>query len=325
MSATGIPSASRFLDLKALASLEHMRFTTKHRIEGTYSGRHLSRQQGGAGEFVDFREYVDGEDLRRLDWKVLARTGRAYTRLYQDETNLSCTLVLDASGSMCFGARRKGAKSILPERPAGRCVEKVPDTFSGSKLEYAQYLSTALSQVISRQQDQVGLGVVSEGLKEFLAPGAALGHVAHLQEMIEKVQSRPVTDLAGGLRDLFQRLTRRGVLLVMSDFLVENAEAVFGAIRLFRHRRWEVVILHLVHPDEERLPEGRAYRFEGLENEGQVSCSPAEIRRLYQDRFEAHAAMIRTLALAGGCDYRRVSTAIPYLQTLGGFLVERSG
>ncbi|HOB73377.1 MAG TPA: DUF58 domain-containing protein [Phycisphaerae bacterium] len=305
MASVGL-SSSRFLDLKALASLEHMRFTTRNRVEGSYSGRHQSRQQGGAGEFVDFREYVEGEDLRRLDWKVLARTGRAYTRLFQDETNLSCTLVLDASASMRFG---------------GRSVRDL----TGSKLEYTQYLATALSQVISRQQDQVGLAVLADGLQECIAPGGALGHVAHLQQTIEQIQTRPVTDLAGGLRALFQRLARRGVLMVMSDFLVENLEAVFGAIRLFRHRRWEVVILHLVHPDEERLPEGRAYRFEGLENEGSVNCSPAEIRRLYQDRFEAHAAMVRTLALAGGCDYRRVSTAIPYLQTLGGFLVERSG
>ena len=95
---------SRFLDLHALAALAHMRFTTKHRIEGAYTGRHASRQLGGAGEFVDYREYSQGEDLRRLDWKVLARTGKAYVRLFQDETNLLCTLAIDASGSMNFGA-----------------------------------------------------------------------------------------------------------------------------------------------------------------------------------------------------------------------------
>src|SRR5512134_3820089 len=96
---------SRFLDQQALASLARMRFVTRQQIEGAYSGRHQSRQQGGAGEFVDFREYTAGEDLRRLDWKVLARTGRTYVRLYQDDTNLLCTLVLDVSGSMRFGSR----------------------------------------------------------------------------------------------------------------------------------------------------------------------------------------------------------------------------
>src|SRR4051812_17697868 len=90
-------SRGRFLDLSALAALAHLRFATRHQIDGTYSGRHRSRQQGGASEFADYREYVEGEDLRRLDWKVLARTGRAYVRLFQDETNLRCTLAVDAS------------------------------------------------------------------------------------------------------------------------------------------------------------------------------------------------------------------------------------
>jgi uncharacterized protein (DUF58 family) len=292
--------ASRFLDLRALAALQHLRFATRQQIEGTYSGRHPSRRLGGAGEFADFREYTEGEDLRRLDWKVLARTGRAYIRLFQDETNLSCTLVLDASGSMQFGT-------------------------GGTKLEYVQFLATALSEVIHRQQDQVGVAVAADGLHDVLPPGGTSSHVARVQEVIEQLTTRPVTQLAEALLTLFQRLTRRGVLLLMSDFLVENLEAVFAAVRLFRHRQWEVIVLHIVHPQEERLPEGAAYRFVGLEKEGRVDCSPAEICALYEQRFEAHAGMVRSLALAAGCDYRRVSTGISYLQTLRGFLVERAG
>lgn len=297
---------SRFLDLRALTALEHMRFTTRHRIEGAYSGRHQSRQQGGAGEFVDFREYSGSEDLRRLDWKVLARTGKAFIRLYQDETNLVCTLAIDASGSMIFGA---GSRR---------------DT-SGSKLEYVQYLATALSHVISRGQDQVGLAVLDHRLREVLPPAGTASHLLHVQEVIENLVTQPAVQMAPALQDLFERSPRRGVLLLMSDFLMEDLEQVFVALRLFRHRNWEVVVLHLVHPDEERLPDGTAYRFEGMEDEGRVNCSPAEIRAAYRRRFAAHLAMVRQLALAGGCDYRRVSTAIGYLQTLGGFLVERAG
>src|SRR3954471_879341 len=296
---------SRFLDLRALSALAHMRFVTRQQIEGSYTGRHRSKQQGGAAEFVDYREYAPGEDLRRLDWKVLARTERPVVRLYQDETNLIATLVLDASGSMRFGGKR--------------------GSLAGAKLESAQYLATGMSHVITRHQDQVGLAVVGGGLREVFPPGSTPGHVARLQGAIETLKTEPATDLAGGLRDLFGRLSRRGVLLVMSDFLVDDLERAFASVRLFRHRRWEVVLLHLVHPDEERLPEGPAYRFEGLENDGRVDCSPADIRRLYQERFEAHGAMVRSLGLAAGCDYRRVSTAVPYLQTLSGFLVERSG
>jgi uncharacterized protein (DUF58 family) len=291
-----------FLDLRALAALEGLRFSTRHRIDGSYSGRHASRQLGGAGEFVDYREYSAGEDLRRLDWKVLARTGRSYVRLYQDETNLVCTLALDASGSMAFGG------------------------LSGqTKLAYTQYLATALAHVISRGQDQVGLAIAAETLREFIAPGSKPTHLAQIYDKIEKVATTPATQMADALRDLFSRLSRRGVLLLMSDFLWDDLEDAFSALRLFRRRYWEVILLHIIHPEEERLPQGAAFRFDGLEREGHIDCSPLEIAALYERRFAAHSAMVRSVALATGCDYRRVLTSTPYLETLSGFLVERPG
>jgi uncharacterized protein (DUF58 family) len=316
--------------MHALLALEHMRFSTRHRIEGTYSGRHASRQLGGAGEFVDYREYSQGEDLRRLDWKVLARTGKAYVRLFQDETNLLCTLAIDASGSMRFGSA--GVAGVPPSggswgdnarQTAGRLKPELRTP--GSKLEYAQYLATALSHVIQRGQDQVGLAVLAGELTEFIPPGGTTSHVSFIQDAIEKIETRESLQMAGALRKLFEQTSQRGVLLFISDFLVDDLDTVFAALRLFRHRQSEVIIIHLVHPDEERLPAGAAFRFVGMEGEGMVHCSPDEIRELYQERFEAHAAMVRTLALSNACDYRRVSTAIPYLQTLHGFLVERSG
>src|SRR2546427_9521838 len=198
MPATVSQARSRFLDLRALSALAHLRFVTKRQIEGSYSGRHRSRQQGGAAEFVDYREYAEGEDLRRLDWKVLARTGRAYSRLYQDETNLLCTLAIDASSSMRFGESSRG----------------------GSKLEYSQFLATALSHVISRGQDQGGVALLSDRLAEFVPPGGSRIHVARVQEIIERITTRPTVLMAAALRELFQRTARRGVLLFMSDFLM---------------------------------------------------------------------------------------------------------
>jgi uncharacterized protein (DUF58 family) len=295
---------SRFLNLAALSAFGPKRFATRHRIEGSYSGRHRSKTLGAAGEFVDYREYVEGEDLRRLDWKVLGRTGRAYVRLFQDETNLVCTMAIDASASMLFGGHRKGR---------------------GSKLEWAQYFTTALSQLILRQQDQVGLAVASKGLTDFVPAGGTAGHVLRIQQAIEAINTNPVTDLADALRDLFGRVKRRGVLLLLSDFLVDDLERVFASLRLFRHRYWEVVVMHLIDPEEERLPEGLAYRFEGMEQDGRADASPIQIRQAYEQRFAAHVAAVRNLSLGAGCDYRRVSTGVGYLETLAGFLVERSG
>lgn len=289
-----------------MASLAHMRFATSHQIEGNYTGRHRSSQLGGSGEFADYREYSEGEDLRRLDWKVLGRTGRAYTRLYQDETNLVCTLAIDASGSMGFGDDTAG------QSPMG-------------KLEYVRWLATAISHIIGRQQDQVGLALLADGLQNHTGVGATSSHVRQIHRLIEQVKTTPTTKLAVGLRTLFDRSRRRGVLMLMSDFLCDDLEQVFASLRLFRHRRWEVINMHIVHPLEERLPEGVAWRFEGLENDGVANCSPADLADAYQQRFEAHAQTVRTLSLASGCEYRRVSTAVPYLQTMGQFLVTRTG
>ena len=300
--------ARRFLDMRALAALARLHFAPHQRIDGSYSGKHASRAQGGAGEFVDYREYTAGEDLRRLDWKILARTGRAYIRLCQDETNLVCTLVLDASESMRFGADLNG-------RRGG----------NGSKLEYVQFLASALAHLIGRQQDQAGLAIIADGLREFIVPSGTTGQIARLLDVVEHLETTPFTNLGQGLRELYQQLSRRGVLVIMSDFLVDSLDDAFSAIRLFRHRQFEVIILHIIHPGEERLPDGTAYRFVGLENDGSVDASPHEVRQIYQERFEAHVAMVRSMALSAGCDYRRVSTAIPYLQTLSEFLVERSG
>ena len=293
-------TSRRFLELGALASLDHLRFAPRRRLEGTYSGRYASRRLGGAGEFADFREYAGGEDLRRIDWKVLARTDKAFTRVYQDENNLVSTIVLDASGSMNFGSPR-------------------------TKLEYAQYFATALSYLIGRQQDQVGLAIVSDRLEAHLPPGGTQAHVAVLHDAIERLTPRPATKLADGLSTLFQRSPTRGVLVLLSDFLVEPLDDVFAVLRQFRHRGWDVLVLHIVHPDEERLPAGVSYRYVGLEDDGVIDGSPEMIADDYARRFEAHAGMVRTLAAATGCDYFRVSTAVPYLRTLGHFLVERTG
>src|SRR5262249_21053161 len=154
-----------------------------------------SRQLGGAGEFVDYREYSQGEDLRRLDWKVLARTGKAYIRLYQDETNLLCTLAIDGSGSMRFGEKS----------------ERDP---TGSKLEYVQYLATALSHVISHGQDQVGLAVFTDRLVEAIPPRGTPTHVAHIQDRIAAIATRPTTRMSAPLRELFEQTRDRGVLLL---------------------------------------------------------------------------------------------------------------
>lgn len=297
--------SSRFFDPAALAGMERMRFTTPRRVDGNYSGRHAANSRGGAGEFVDYREYTAGDDLRRLDWKAMARMGRMYLKLFQDETDLSCTMLLDCSGSMAQGAKSEG-------------------DLRGSKFEWMQYFSTALSHLIVLGRDAVGLAAVRASLAEYLPPMSSMQHRALVHAQIEALEPDGTTDLAQGLDDLLIRARRRGVLMIVSDFLTDPLDSVVASIRKFRSRGWEVVALHLIHPDEQKLPDGMAFRFLDQEGEGVVNCQLAEVRKEYQRRFEAQAAMIRGALLSVGCDYQRILTSASYLEALRSFLVVRS-
>ncbi|MBI4859904.1 MAG: DUF58 domain-containing protein [Candidatus Riflebacteria bacterium] len=298
--------ASRFLDLETVARLARLRFGTRYAVEAAYPGRHASHRPGGSLEFADFRPYTPGEDLRKLDWKVMARLGRAYVRTYQEDTQLLCTIALDSSGSMAFPCHL-GPGAL-------------------SKLDYARYLAASLAYVIDRGGDQVGLAVLGDRLVDCLPPAAAPTQLQSFLRMLEETP-RPdasPTRLRAGLLALLPLLPTRGVLVVVGDFLDDDLEGVFGALRLFRHRHFEVLLLHLVHPQEEHLPEGRCYRFQGLEGEGEIVGTPAEIAAAYERRFAGFLATVKTLAVATGCDYRRLSTATSTLRSLETLLVERS-
>ncbi len=314
---------SRFFEPSKLGGLEKMRFTTSRRVEGSYSGRHVAKRRGGAGEFVDYREYSPGDDLRRLDWKAMGRTGRTYLKLFQDETDLRCTMVLDCSGSMLQGAPQQTTlrKQGLVLSPFVRAQR--PD-YSGSKLEWMQYFATALSHLIIVGRDAVGMCSIKRGIEQYLPASASLQQRGLLHDSIEALIPDGETQLASGLDDLLLQAGRRGVLLVLSDFLVGDFEQVLASFRKFRARGWEIITLHLIHPQEERLPEGNAFRFVGLEMDGEVNCQAHDLRKLYNERFEQHVSSIRSGVLSAGCDYHRISTAENYLDVLRSFLVMRS-
>ncbi len=296
---------SRFLEAEAITRLGHLRFVPRTVVEGPFAGRHESHLRGGAVEFVDFRQYTPGEDLRHLDWKVLARLGRPFVRIFANETNLVATIVLDVSRSMLFAG--EGGRGAL------------------SKLDYARYLAAALSFVITRGEDQVGLALSAGGLREYLPSGSTPSHLGQLLRLLEQVEPVASTRMGVGLRELFPLVRRRGVLVILSDFLDEDLAEVFAAVRLFRHRHFEVLLVHVVHPQERELPEGPAFRFEGLEGDGVVSCRPADVRDLYRRRFRNFERMVAEFAVGGGCDYRSASTSLPYVSVLKGLLVERRG
>jgi uncharacterized protein (DUF58 family) len=303
-------SESRFLESSKLSGFENMRFTPQRQVEGAYSGRHASKRRGGSAEFVDYREYTPGDDLRRVDWKAMGRMGRAYIKLYQDETDLHCTLLMDTSGSMLQGAQS-------------------PRNAKGSKLEWAQYFATALSHLVILQRDAIGLHTCSASEAtsafEYLPPASAFQQRGRIHSQIEGLTSKGPTRLDESLRDLLLRVRRRGVLILLSDFLVEDLTPILGSLKQFRARGWETVAIHLMHPDELKLPSGNAFRFIGLERDGFLNCQANSVRSEYEERFSRYCESIRTGVQSVGGDYHRIVVSTPYLEVLRSFLVSRTG
>jgi len=193
----------------------------------------------------------------------------------------------------------------------------------GSKLEWMQYFSTALSHLIVLGRDAVGLGVGREVLIDYLPPIASVQQRSLIHASIEKLKPTGQTDLSRSLDDLIVRARRRGVLVVISDFLVPDLDRVMAGFRKFRSRGWEIIALHLVHPVEERLPTGNAFRYSGLESDGEVNCQWSDVHREYEKRFSAHLGSTRAALLSVGCDYHRTLTSVSYLEVLRKFLVQR--
>lgn len=281
----------KYLEPQALQKLRHLKLAARRIVEGTFAGRHRSRVRGSSVEFADYREYSPGDDLRRLDWKALARLGRPYLRTFDEETNLRCLFLLDTSKSMDFGS------------PV-------------SKLDYGRFLLAAMAYLVVHSRDQAGLVLGSDRVEHFLEPQSSFGHLDRLLGVLEKVRTSTPTSLSKLLDGLLPIVRHRSMLILCSDFLDASPLELFRMLRVFRHRQFEIVLFHLLDPVERDLPDGAAYRFLDSEGPGQVQASPAEIRQEYRIRLGAFLENIRQQAVGCGCDYELLGTDAPYPEAL---------
>jgi|SRR5882672_2874195 len=277
-----------YLNLAAMEALRQVRLRPRGAAEGTFAGPHKSHYRGTAVEFADYREYTPGDDIRMVDWKVFARTDRHYVRLYDAERNLLAYLVVDKSGSMEFAG----------------AVEKTP-----SKLEHAARLAAALGYLVIREGDEVGLSLTNEKLREHLAPGSSWSQLNRILEVLGHGEPSGSTDLAVCLDEVFARIKRRGVLVVLSDFL-DVSPAFWKSIDLFRRSRFDVMLFQVTHPEELDLPALAAARFVEAEGgAGKFNVEPAVVRTLYRQRFDAFLSEMKANCQARGCDWFLASTA----------------
>jgi uncharacterized protein (DUF58 family) len=283
-------------DPASLAALGRIEIVARWIVDGFMTGLHRSPRKGFSVEFAEHRPYQPGDDLRYIDWKIAARSDRRVVKQYEEETNLRATIVLDVSRSMDWsGAEWRGAD-------AGRSL---------TKLAYAEQLTAALALLFIRQRDAVGLVRFDDRVRTSISPRARGGQWRRIVAALEEPATGSATDAGEGLAQAARLVRRRGMVILVSDLLMEPA-GVVSALRGLRAAGHDVVVLHVMDPAEQELPGSGEALFEDPECDLLVPASVADVRAAYQQTVNEVVAEWRG-ALAGlGAGYELVRTDAPF-------------
>ncbi len=297
----------RFLPPEALARLGRCELLARGAMQGFVTGRHKSPFKGFSVEFAEHRQYVPGDDPRNLDWRVLARKDRLYIKQYIDETNMRVTMLLDASASMAYSGESAARQGGAPL----------------SKFAYAQHLAAMLGYLAIGQQDAAGLAVFDTTLRHYLPARARASQVRAILETLERSQPAGETNLAEVFHDIAERIPRRGMVVILSD-LYDDPSEVIKALHHFRHRRHEVLLLHIVADEEVEFPFDSFARFQDLEQPDRLlPLDPRAIRAAYLERVRDFLQQIESACGRLKIDYFRMNTRVPYDEALAECLTRR--
>jgi uncharacterized protein (DUF58 family) len=253
-----VENYQKYLDPHTLASLEGLDLQARMVVEGYVAGMHPSPYHGFSVEFAEHREYVPGDDIRHVDWKVWSKTDKLYLKQYEEETNLLSYLLLDTSESMAYASDD-----------------------NVTKLQYAQFIAASLSYLILQQQDSVGLVVYDDAVRRYLKPAGQMSQLKEVLHLLNVTPAREKSDLGLVFNDLAERFKKRGVVVVLSDLFDDVARIITG-LKHFRHRRHEVIVFHILDPAELDFPFRNTTLFKGLEGMPEILTDPHALKRAYQ-------------------------------------------
>jgi uncharacterized protein (DUF58 family) len=288
-----------FLDPAVVARLGTLELKARTIVEGVISGLHRSPFKGFSVEFAEYRQYIPGDDLSTIDWKVYARSDRHYVKKYEEETNLGCHVVFDVSGSM--GYRSRGM----------------------SKFEYGQCLAASLAYLMNRQRDAVALMAFDDRIVSMLPASARAGQLHAVLLALDRLVLGRETNLEQPLHHLAGLIAKRGMVVLISD-LLDEPERVIRGLKHFQFRGNDVVVFHLLDPDELEFPFERATRFEDMETGDEVTAVPSVVRAHYLEAIGDLINQYRHELGASGIDYQLVTTAEPLEMALLAYLSTRA-
>jgi uncharacterized protein (DUF58 family) len=290
----------RYLDPAVIARLGTMELRARTIVEGFLSGLHRSPYKGFSVEFAEYRQYLPGDDLSTLDWKVYARSDRFYVKKFEEETNVDCHLLLDTSASMGYAS--KGTVT---------------------KLAYGSFLAGALAYLMTRQRDAVGFIAFDDRIIERLPASARPGHLRSVLLSLDRLALGRQSDVSRPLHQLADSILKRSMAVLISD-LLDEPEAVIRGLKHLRFRGTDVIVFHVLDRDELTFPFDRATKFRDLESEAEVLAVPAAVRDEYLKAVQDLCAEYERELRLAGIDYVRLDTSEPLDFALAAYLSSRA-
>lgn len=295
-----MPASKRFLHPEAISRISRLELRARHVVEGFLSGMHRSPYFGQSIEFLQHREYAPGDDLRHIDWKVWAKQDRYYIKQFEEDTNLRAVLLVDVSASMQYGSGPL------------------------NKYEYAATVAASLAHLLLRQQDAVGCLAFDAGVRAIVPQRAQHPHLDSIVRALDRSPPSEKTDLYPILRRAAESYPRRGLMVIVSDLLVDRT-GFFKGVRLLRQRGHDVLVLHVLDDEELDFPFAGPTRFDGLESADFLNCNPRALREGYLASLGKYLEELRRGCAQDVVDYQLLRTSDPLDAALAKFLSNRLG
>lgn len=288
----------KFLSPQFLSKLSRMEMKARLVVEGFLIGLHRSPYHGFSVEFAEHRQYMPGDPIRDIDWKVYAKTDRYYIKEYEEETNLKAYILLDASASMGYSSD------------------------GVSKLEYGSYLAAALGYLMLKQKDAVGLAIFDEGMRSYLPPRSARSHLHDLLKDLVRVKPSHTTQVSSTFHQMAERIKRRGLVVIISDLFSEPEDILMG-LKHFRYQKNEVIVFHILDPMEKSFAYQREAIFVDMETREEVLTQPWQIRGEYQREIRDLVQLYKTHCGESRIEYVSMDTSVPLDYALFAYLQKR--
>ncbi|QPJ66521.1 MAG: DUF58 domain-containing protein [Candidatus Nitrohelix vancouverensis] len=285
-----------------LARISSLKIRASHLVDGLLTGSHRSRHKGSSVEFAEYKDYTPGDEIKHIDWKVVGKTDKYHVKQFEQSTNLKCSILLDASGSMGYAS---------------------PFERELSKFDYACTLAAAFSFLLLKQFDAVGLSLFNDGLIDHIPPRSKPSHFQHILHKLATIETQGPTRIEQVATSLAERSSGRGMAIIISDLLTPD-DQLPKALKLLTSRGLEVMLFQVLDPDEVSLPFEGDTVFESLEDDPTVGLDPFDIRAEYQQEIQNQIQSHRSACDSIGVGYEFLETTTPLAQALSYFLLKRN-